>query len=198
MGVTPPDPNLPSTSMSKQAIALAKESGLLNRSVFFNDTWIVYDERGSFLLDADIGVSTHFDHLETQFSFRTRILDYLWAGLPIIATKGDVFAELIEKHNLGIVIPYQDPEATAKAILFLVNHPETLHQMKKNVVKMRQEFYWATTTEPLDQMIDRLSNAPPSRTPLKDYMTMGKLALSKLRERGFSACIKALYQHFNK
>ena len=38
-----------------------------------------YDERADYLLDADVGVSTHFPHIETEFSFRTRILDYLWA-----------------------------------------------------------------------------------------------------------------------
>src|SRR5664280_3299763 len=45
-----------------------------------------YTERSDHLLDADVGVSTHFDHVETEFSFRTRILDYLWTGLPIVAT----------------------------------------------------------------------------------------------------------------
>ena len=29
--------------------------------------------------EADLGVSTHREHLETHFSFRTRMLDYLWA-----------------------------------------------------------------------------------------------------------------------
>jgi hypothetical protein len=36
-------------------------------------------------------VSTHYEHVETTFAFRTRILDYLWAGLPVVATGGDAF-----------------------------------------------------------------------------------------------------------
>ena len=39
---------------------LAEELGLLDEHVFFNDGWVPYDERQNFLLDADIGVSTHF------------------------------------------------------------------------------------------------------------------------------------------
>ena len=47
--------------------------------MFFNEDWVAYDDRQNYLLEADVGVSTHLDHVETEFSFRTRILDYLWA-----------------------------------------------------------------------------------------------------------------------
>ncbi len=57
-------------------------SGALGTSVFFNPDWVAYEDRGDYLLEADAGVSTHFAHIETEFAFRTRILDYLWAGLP--------------------------------------------------------------------------------------------------------------------
>jgi hypothetical protein len=39
------------------------------------------------LREADIGVSLHREDVETRYSFRTRVLDYLWAGLPIITTE---------------------------------------------------------------------------------------------------------------
>ena len=44
--------------------------------------------RADWLLDADAGVSAHHEHVETRFAFRTRILDYLWAGLPGCARAG--------------------------------------------------------------------------------------------------------------
>ena len=62
--------------------------------MFFNEGWVDYDDRQNYLLESDIGVSTHLDHIETAFSFRTRILDYLWASLPIVATAGDSFADI--------------------------------------------------------------------------------------------------------
>ena len=55
-------------------------------------SWVAYDERQNYLLEADIGVSSHLDHVETAFSFRTRMLDYLWAGLPMVTTQGDTLA----------------------------------------------------------------------------------------------------------
>ena len=33
------------------------------------------------------------------------MLDYLWAALPIVATQGDSFAELIEFAGAGLSVP---------------------------------------------------------------------------------------------
>jgi hypothetical protein len=66
---------------------LADKLGLTDKFIFFNEAWVDYEDRANYLLDADVGVSTHFLHVETTFSFRTRTLDYLWAGLPIVATE---------------------------------------------------------------------------------------------------------------
>ncbi len=196
MGVKPPDPDLPTTSMSAQAIQLAKDLALINQCVFFNHEWVPYDERQNFLLDADIGVSTHFDHLETHFSFRTRILDYLWAELPILATQGDAFAELIERGQLGVVIPYQNEQAIANAILSLVNHPNQLQQIKRNVCKMRDQFYWTSVIEPLNQMIHQLSASCQSRRIWQDGKALLELVGAKLKERGVVACFNTAYRHY--
>ena len=100
--------------------ALAGELGVLDRHVFFNESWVEYDERQNYLLEADAGVSTHFSHVETTFSFRTRILDYLWAELPMVVTEGDHFAELVEREKLGSSWCQQDVAHSPTA---LETHP---------------------------------------------------------------------------
>lgn len=189
MGVKPPDPSLPTTAMSRQAIEMAKELGLLDQFVFFNHEWVPYDERQNFLLDADIGVSTHFDHLETHFSFRTRILDYLWAELPILATQGDSFAELVERHQLGAVVPYRDAQAIADAIVKLIDHPDQLQQIKTNLARMREQFYWQSVTAPLHDMIKHLSQSP-ERNWWGDGKTLFKFMITKIKERGIASCVQ--------
>ena len=39
----------------------------------------------------------HHDHLEARFSFRTRVLDHFWAGLPSVLTSGDAMGELVAR-----------------------------------------------------------------------------------------------------
>ena len=100
----------------ERAQALARELGLLGRVVRFNDGWVPYEERGAWLLQADCAVAAHRDHLETRFSHRTRLLDCLWAGLPIVCTRGDELAERIARDGLGEAVPPSDPAALARAL----------------------------------------------------------------------------------
>lgn len=116
LGVKHPNPEVPAMRMASETMRLADELGLTGTHVFFNTEWVDYEDRVNYLLDADLGVSTHFEHVETAFSFRTRILDYLWAGLPIVSTEGDTFAGLIEAHKLGATVPPEDVNALAAAI----------------------------------------------------------------------------------
>jgi glycosyltransferase involved in cell wall biosynthesis len=108
MGWKSPNPQVPLMEMAVKAKALAKDLQILDKQVFFHDGWVPYEERVNYLLDSDLAVSAHFDLPETRFSFRTRILDYLWAGLPIATTRGDDLADLISHQSAGEALEYQD------------------------------------------------------------------------------------------
>ena len=69
-----------------EAVAAARRAGLLGTRVHVNDGWVPYAERGAWLAEADVGVSAHRDGAEARYAHRTRLLDYLWAGLPVVTT----------------------------------------------------------------------------------------------------------------
>ena len=73
-------------------------------------------ERIDWLADSAVGVSLHHRHLETEFAFRTRILDYLWAGLPVICSEGDSWSAVVEAHDLGRVVGSGDVVGVARAL----------------------------------------------------------------------------------
>jgi glycosyltransferase involved in cell wall biosynthesis len=116
MGMRHPNPEIPEMRVATDLRATSDRLGLTGRHVFFNAGWVPYDERSAYLLDADIGVSTHQEHIETRFSFRTRVLDYLWAGLPTVLTRGDTLSEEIDAAGVGRSVPPGDPEAIATAV----------------------------------------------------------------------------------
>jgi glycosyltransferase involved in cell wall biosynthesis len=99
-----------------EAEDLASELGLLDEVVFFNRSWVPYDERANWLLDAACAVSAHLDHLETRFAFRTRVLDCFWSGLPIVCSRGDALSDLIERRDLGAVADPGDVDGFADGI----------------------------------------------------------------------------------
>lgn len=106
----------PAALRTRQAVEAADAMGLTDASVFFVTDRIPYRDVGSYYLDADAAVSTYPDTLETRFCLGSRILDYVWAGLPMVVSGGDLQREFVEGQRLGFVVPPGDPRALADAI----------------------------------------------------------------------------------
>lgn len=149
LGVKSPNPDTPAMPMTARAIALAEELGVKDRLVFFNEAWVPYEARQAYLLEADAGVSAHFDSVETRFSFRTRILDYLWAGLPVLTTTGDGLAEVVAREGLGEALPYGDVEAWQRAIARLADDPAGRQATRARVRAIARTYRWAEVAKPL-------------------------------------------------
>jgi glycosyltransferase involved in cell wall biosynthesis len=149
LGMKHPNPDVPDMKVAWRARQLSNELGLTGKHVFFNDGWVDYADRQNYLLDADVGVSTHYEHVETTFSFRTRILDYLWAGLPVVATGGDTFARLISAEGLGVIVPELDVEGLADALARALYDEDFAAECRLNVARFRADFQWRRTLAPL-------------------------------------------------
>ena len=149
LGMQHPHPHVPEMRMSFAARTLASDLGLTGKHVFFNEQWVRYDERADYLLEADLGVSNHLDHVETAFSFRTRMLDYLWAGLPMVCTRGDVFAALVDAHGLGLTVDPGDVEGLADALDKVLSDEEFAASCRENVRTIAPEYHWSRVLAPL-------------------------------------------------
>jgi hypothetical protein len=132
---------------------VAADLGATDSSVFFNDAWVDFADRQNYLLESSAGVSTHQLHVETEFSFRTRILDYLWAGLPMVVTEGDSMAELVEREGLGIVVPAGDVDALEKAIERVLFDEKFAKAARANIVRVAADFTWDRVLAPLVEFV---------------------------------------------
>ncbi|MGB8996766.1 MAG: glycosyltransferase, partial [Pseudonocardiaceae bacterium] len=160
LGMLHPNPDVPEMGMAGQARRLAQTLGLTGAQVFFNEIWVPYADRQNWLLDADAGVTTHFEHVETTFAFRTRVLDYLWAGLPIVTTDGDTFAELVAAEQLGVVVPAQDPVALAAALQRVLYDDDFAAGCRDRIAAVAQRFTWETVLAPLVEFCRHPRPAP--------------------------------------
>lgn len=112
----PRDPFDPTSLRTAEAVALADELGLTDKNVFFVTERIPYRDVGSHYLDADAAVATYPDSLETRFCLGSRILDYAWAGLPMVISGGTLQREFVEGQGLGRVVRPGDARELADAI----------------------------------------------------------------------------------
>ncbi|HEX2262954.1 MAG TPA: glycosyltransferase, partial [Pseudonocardiaceae bacterium] len=160
LGMRHPNPDVPEMGMAGQTRRLAQTLGLTGEHVFFNETWVAYADRQNWLLDADAGVTTHFEHIETTFAFRTRVLDYLWAGLPIVTTDGDAFAELVAAEELGIVVPAENPVALAAALQRALYDDAFAAGCRDRIAGVAQRFTWEAVLAPLTGFCQHPRPAP--------------------------------------
>jgi glycosyltransferase involved in cell wall biosynthesis len=79
--------------------------------------WAPAERRYDLLRDVDLLVAPHRPSLETRLSLRTRFLDALAAGCPVVTTEGGAMSRLLREHGAGWVVPPGDAPALARAIV---------------------------------------------------------------------------------
>jgi glycosyltransferase involved in cell wall biosynthesis len=160
LGLKHPNPDIPEMRMAVAARRLSDSLALTGTHVFFNEGWVDYDDRQNYLLDADIGVSTHLDHVETALSYRTRVLDYLWASLPVVATRGDALADLVEARRVGLTVAAGDVEGVERALARLLDDAELRASCAANAGAVAAEMTWPQALRPLLEFARAPRRAP--------------------------------------
>ena len=197
LGTKHPNPQTPEMKMLNDAHALAEKLKVKDSFVFFNEGWVPYAQLANYLKPASIGVSTHFNHAETRFSFRTRILSYIWAGLPILSTKGDAMADLVEREGIGITVDYQDVAGISKAIVALIDNKTLKTDIKENMERLWPRFTWDELVTPLSWRIaneaftnQSLSGFGFNRLLAKYFTTGARKVWQQKGLRGLTAKLK--------
>lgn len=213
-GTKHPHPGVPEMEIVAKSRQLAKKLGVLDKAVFFNDSWVDFDERQNYLTEADLGVSTHHSHIETTFSFRTRILDYLWAELPMVVTEGDHFADLVAKEKLGISVPAKDVESLRAALEKALFDEKFYKQSKRNIKATRKLYFWDVVLAPLINFVDTASRSadkglvlvggqvqgelPSGPKPPSRLLRDAKLAVGHLKNGGVSKVAERINNRLNR
>ena len=197
MGLRHPNPDIPEMRMAVDTRALADDLGLTGTHVFFNEGWVPYDDRQNYLLEAEVGVSTHLAHLETALSSRTRILDYLWASLPVVSTEGDVLADLVEARGLGLTVPAADVDALEEALFRILDDEGFRKTCLENAAAVLPELTWSQVLQPLVEFCRRPRRAPDLLDPDIAARMRRDLAPAP-RARGWRAEVRTGLDHLRE
>jgi glycosyltransferase involved in cell wall biosynthesis len=146
LGTRHPNPVVPDHEMAFKTVQLAEQLGEKDKSIIFFE-WISYEDREALLCESDVGVTLHPIHVETRYSIRTRVLDYLWAKLPVLITDGDVTSQWVREFNIGIVVPPDDSKAVSKALLELLDRPKSTWE--PNFATLPDRMSWSHAVKPL-------------------------------------------------
>lgn len=111
--------------------------------------WLPVARRFDLLRDVDLLVSTFHPGLESRLSFRTRFLEAVAAGCPVVTSDGGATSRLIREWRAGWTVPSGDPEAIATALAeALLDHRKRERRRQRGLEEIRS-FEWQRLLGPL-------------------------------------------------
>lgn len=146
---------------AEEAHRAVSELGL-GKQVHFLQRWIPYRDRGSILLGADIAVTAHRPSLESELAFRTRLLDCLWACLPVACTRGDTLAGEAEREGWGSAADPGDAPGLAAAMATLLDAAGRARATAAMSAALAR-YQWSRSSANILQLLEA---SPPARPSL--------------------------------
>jgi glycosyltransferase involved in cell wall biosynthesis len=119
------------------------QAGLARYAKFVSD-WIP-PERIPALLDlADVAVHPYDDTLLNRTKCSVKLIDFLAAGLPVVADAVGQNREYIQDGMSGLLTPAEDDEAMAGAVVRLLQAPDGRRRLGRAASqRIREKFAWS-------------------------------------------------------
>ena len=135
---------------------LAREMGL---SDYIEFTGTVPTELVLSYVDAtDIGVIPFRDTIHTNNAVGHKVFMYMAAAKPLIVTNLHGQAEVVHKVGCGLLIPPDDPQHLAEAIVKLYHDPQLRHMLgEKGKTAVQQGYNWDVGSREFMRMVDKLA-----------------------------------------
>ncbi len=85
--------------------------------------FIPNDRLAEVLAGASVGLSLLSDDPNYRVSMPTKVVEYLAYGVPVVATPLPTVATLIEEEGGGLLVPFDDVDATVTAVQRILDEP---------------------------------------------------------------------------
>ncbi|MFG0851051.1 glycosyltransferase family 4 protein [Pseudomonas sp. FYR_2] len=117
-------------------------------------------ELPSYTASADIGVqpieNTCLNHYTTDSN---KLFEYLTAGLPVVATNFPEIRKIVQRNEVGILVPHNDPLALAAGLNELVSNTTLRNQLAMNARATASRLNWEEQESRLVELYDCVLNA---------------------------------------
>jgi len=144
---------VPHMSVADRMLDFIDREGWRDRYVFFLD-WVPYDQRGSYLLEVDIGISLTLKTIENRYAARARLMDYLWAELPCVISEGDEIAEILKRIGLATIVSPGDVSGVAEALLSILGDKRSERAPRQHFSEVKQHLTWPAVVKPLLEFLE--------------------------------------------
>jgi glycosyltransferase involved in cell wall biosynthesis len=102
---------------------------------------VPYEKLPGVLADADVGLANFEPVAFRRYAYPLKVIEYMAAGLPVIATADTESARIVSQHRCGLSVPYE-PEPLAEAVIKLLSDRALYTQMRENGIQASAGMTW--------------------------------------------------------
>jgi Glycosyltransferase len=133
---------------------------------FVMNGWVAGEDVPNYYFEADIGINIDKNIYEVKLGSKSRILDWMRAGLCVLSSNVCELTEIMQSQSAGYTFLPENPKDLAEKILYLSSDPEAV---KKTAARGRQfgmeNFNFDVTTKKLQDWASHPWFAPDNGKP---------------------------------
>lgn len=99
------------------------------------------EQLGEFLAGAKIGLANSAPVAFRKYACPLKVIEYMAAGLPVIATAGTEAGDMITRMDCGVAIEY-DVDSFADAVIALMNDTVTYERFRQSGIEHARTMTW--------------------------------------------------------
>jgi glycosyltransferase involved in cell wall biosynthesis len=117
--------------------------------------WVPYEEKERLSAQASMGIITYLPYPNNTSCLPNKLFDYMLMGLPVVASNFPLYRDVVETHHCGLTVDPARPQEIARAMAYLIDHPQEARQMGENGRRAVLEKYnWEKESRRLLQIYD--------------------------------------------
>lgn len=138
--------------------ALAHVNGVVDRLHLIDP--VPNDRVTSFVKTADVSLVLVQDAcLSYRFSFPNKLLESLFAGLPVVVSNLPEYTRMIEKTGAGVVVNQAKPAAIAEGVLRILSDRERYVPSSETISDLIRTYGWGAQAGKLISLYERVVQA---------------------------------------
>lgn len=108
---------------------------------------------GDLLRSARVGMLLFRPAANHDDALPTKLFEYLGSGLPVVISDSLRCSDLVREYQCGVVVNAREPDAIARAISYIIDHPCEAQRMGERGRRIVEERYqWTSEAEKLKKL----------------------------------------------
>lgn len=141
-------------------VAIASGCGVLDRLHLVDP--VPFNEVTSFVRTADVSLALIQDAcLSYRYSFPNKLLESLFAGLPVVASALPEYERLIARTGAGIAVDQADPRDIARGVRTILCDRAAYTPSPEVLEDLRAHFGWGSQAKRLLELYEKVAGSMP-------------------------------------